>query len=157
MSPEHEGASLARQWREARTALLELVERIPESREHSKMERAGWTLKHELAHLASLDDEVTHLLRAAREDVTEHLSPALLRRWRGEAMHRAKEMRLPALREHLAGAGETTAHAIEEAAEALGAGARLAEADVRTVAALVRERLERAHEGVEMLRRQFDR
>lgn len=157
MSPEHEGIPLAAQWRDARRTVLALVQEVPESREHTRTERPGWTLKHELAHLAGLDEEVAHLLQAARDGLTEQLSPVVLRRWRGEAMHRAKELRLPALRAHLADTGEATARALEQAAGTLDAAAQLAETDVQTVAALVRERLERARQGAEALRQQFDR
>src|SRR3546814_1647050 len=100
------GAVLAREWREPRQALLALVEKLPETRASRNTERPGWTLKHELAHLASLDEELRHFLDSARAGLRDHDGlhhEALgLRRVRGQAMHAAQEMRLARLREHLA-------------------------------------------------------
>ena len=67
-------------------------------------------------------------------------------------MHAAQEMRLARLREHLAAAGEATASALEEAGEALGASVKVAEAEGASVAAIVRQRLERARESVTLFR-----
>jgi uncharacterized damage-inducible protein DinB len=148
---ENDGSVLAREWREARQAALELVAKLPETRAYRATDRAGWTLKHELSHLASLDAEIAHILASARQGVAQHLGPAV-RRQRGEAMHRAQEMRLGALKEHLESAGEATADAIEDAAEALGHSLHVAEAEVRSVAELIRERVERAKESVGLFR-----
>ena len=138
-------AILAREWREARAAVLELAATIPETRVYRGMERAGWTLKHELAHLAALDAEVRHLLAASSDDLQGALDPVRLRRLRGEAMHHAQGLRLAPLREHLAGAGEETARAIEALGDA-------AEAAQEAALDLVRARLGRAREGVQALR-----
>jgi len=153
MSDEFEGALLAREWREARGALLELVAKLPETRASRTTDRPGWTLKHELAHLASLDEEVRHVLDSAREGWADHHGPGL-RRVRGRAMHAAQEMRLGRLRDHLAAAGEVTAGAIEDAGAALETSVRMVdlEAESASVATLVRVRLERARESVVLFR-----
>jgi uncharacterized damage-inducible protein DinB len=151
MTDEHDGSLLAREWREAREALLELAAKLPETRAYRNTDRAGWTLKHELAHLASLDDELRHFLDSARAGLGEHHHDGL-RRVRGRAMHAAQEMRLARLREHLAVAGEATAHAIEEAGDVLGQSVRIAEAEGASVADLVRLRIARARESVTLFR-----
>ncbi|MGE3961070.1 MAG: maleylpyruvate isomerase N-terminal domain-containing protein [Dehalococcoidia bacterium] len=147
MSDQHDGSTLAREWREAREALLELAAKLPETRAYRNTDRAGWTLKHELSHIAGLDDELRHLVQSARAGWSDH-QLAGLRRRRGQAMHAAQEMRLGRLREHLAAAGEATAQALEEAGDALGASVRIAESEAASVAQLARERLERARQSV---------
>jgi len=168
LSPQQLSAELAREWREARTALLELAERIPETRAYKATDRAGWTIKHELAHLLSLDAEVTHLLAVARHNVADaapaaveaikqHLEPAALRRRRGQAMHAAQELRLAPLRQQLASAGEHTAASIEAAAEALSAPVgnlattigHTIEHEAGTAADYVRARLKRSREALQ--------
>lgn len=152
MTDEHEGGQLAQQWREARTAVLELVAKLPETRVSRSTDRPGWTLKHELAHLLSLDEELRHFVESARAGLSDHHAVGL-RRVRGQAMHTAQEMRFGPLREYLAVAGEATAAAIEEAGEALGESVRLAEAEGASVADIVRSRLARARESVEMFQK----
>lgn len=150
-----EGSRLAREWREARDALLELASKLPETRAYRNTDRPGWTLKHELAHLAGIDEELRHLLDSARSGWSAHDAPGLRRR-RGQAMHAAQEMRLARLRDHLAAAGEATAAAIEGAGEALGASVSIAagmaqesaQAQAVLMAAIVQERLERAKQSV---------
>lgn len=154
MTDEHEGSQLAQQWREARTAVLELVAKLPETRAYRPTDRPGWTLKHELAHLLSLDEELRHFVESARAGGGNHHAVGL-RRLRGQAMHAAQEMRLGRLREQLAVAGEATAAAIEEAGEALGESVRIAEAESASVADIVRGRLQRAHESLEMFQKQL--
>lgn len=156
MSDEHAdeqgGSQLAQQWREARTAVLELVEKLPETRAYRPTDRPGWTLKHELAHLLSLDEELRHFVESARAGLPDHHAVGL-RRVRGQAMHAAQEMRLGRLREQLAIAGEATAAAIEDAGDALAESVRIAEAESASVADLVRTRLERARESLEMFQK----
>ena len=152
MSDEHEGTRLAREWREAHEALLELAAKLPETRAYRNTERVGWTLKHELAHVASLDEELRHFVESARTGWMDHHTPGL-RRIRGEAMHAAQEMRLARLRDHLAAAGEATAAAIEDAGEALGGSVRLAESEGESIAELVRGHLERARESVALFQK----
>ncbi len=67
-------------------------------------------------------------------------------------MHAAQEMRLARLRDHLAAAGEATAHAIEEAGDALEATVQIAEAEGASVAEVVRQRIARARESVTLFR-----
>ncbi len=156
MSDNHatneDGRTLAREWREAREALLELAAKLPETRAYRNTDRAGWTLKHELSHVAGLDEELRHLVESARAGLSDHQLPGLRRR-RGQAMHAAQEMRLARLREHLAVAGEATAAALEEAGDALASSVRIAEAEGASVAQLVRLRLERARESIALFQR----
>lgn len=149
MSDDHpsEGARLAHEWRETRAALLALASKLPETRAYRNTDRPGWTLKHELSHLVSVDEELRHLLDAARAGWADHHETGL-RRIRGQAMHAAQEMRLARLREHLEAAGNATAQAIEEAADALGGTVRLAESEGASVAQIIRARLDRAKESV---------
>ncbi len=151
MTDAHDGPVLAREWREARETLLELAAKLPETRANRNTDRAGWTLKHELAHLASLDDELRHFLESARSGLGTHHHDGL-RRVRGRAMHAAQEMRLARLREHLAVVGEATAHAIEEAGDALGQTVQIAEAEGASVAEVVRQRIARARESLTLFR-----
>ena len=152
MSDGTDGSKLAQEWREAREALLELAAKLPETRAYRSTDRAGWTLKHELSHVAGLDEELRHLLESARAGLGDHHLPGLRRR-RGQAMHTAQEMRLARLREHLAAAGEATAVALEEAGDALGSSVRIAEAETASVAELVRQRLDRAKESVTLFQK----
>lgn len=147
-----ESSRLAREWREARETLLEMASELPETRIGRATDRAGWTLKHELAHLASLDEEIRHFIASARGGGPGHHAPGL-RRVRGQAMLAAQEMRLARLREHLAVAGEATAVAIEEAGEALGASAEFAEAEAAAISNLIHDRLSRARESLTVFRR----
>ncbi len=140
---ERTAGHLAEEWRALRTSILELAHTIPETRVSRVTERAGWTMKHELAHLAALDAEVIHLVRTAGQQAADRLDPVALRRLRGQAMHQALEMRLTPLREHLAEAGERAARALEEAAVAVADAVELDR---------IRERLERARAGEETLR-----
>ncbi|MCK9486125.1 MAG: hypothetical protein M0R73_05395 [Dehalococcoidia bacterium] len=145
-----DASSLAREWREVRVFALEVAATIPETRIYRGTERAGWTLKHELSHLAALDAEVLHLLRlptpgAGRPDAVA------VRRLRGQAMHRAQDMRLAALRAHLGEMGEETACAIEAAGDVLSQ-ALGATGDAGTLGEHVRQRLAAARAGLEGVR-----
>lgn len=151
-SPSSTSRALADAWREIHVAFLEIAERIPETRAYRTTSRSGWTLKHELSHLAALNAEVLQALARPLpgiEDGTEggpeHLDTSATRRHRGQAMHLAQEMRLGPLREHLHALGEQTAQLLEGAGDALEDGEQAA-------ARFVRARLERAREGLELLR-----
>lgn len=147
MSEGHaeDAPGLAREWRQVRSFALEIAATIPETRVYRNTERSGWTLKHELSHLAALDAEVLHMLRAAHNSPPgrdEHVDAIAVRRRRGEAMHRAQDMRLLPLREHLAEQGEEAARAIEGAGDALSSA----------LAAHLRASLASAREGLEAVR-----
>jgi uncharacterized damage-inducible protein DinB len=124
--------------REAREALAALVASLPETRIYRPTARPGWTVKHELAHLAALDTEILHRLRAAAEGLAA-VEGTSLRRLRGEAMHRAQELRLAPLRAHLEALGSAVAQAAErhgaEAAPHLQAQAARIHAAVATIRA----------------------
>lgn len=147
---------LADQWREARRALLDIADRLPESRISRLTERAGWTLKHELAGLASLDHELGHLLRAARQHSAVTIEASALRRLRGEAMHAAQELRLSSLRDQLADVGEHTARLIEEAGDALAASVTLAGQEATPLRNHLHAGIERVRTSVQVIGRHLD-
>jgi uncharacterized damage-inducible protein DinB len=153
---ETRAAALAREWREVRGVLLGLAEQLPETRLGKATERAGWTVRHELAHLAVLDRDITHVFERAAATATEAFDEArdaiVLRRMRGQTMFAAQELRLTPLRAHLAEAGERAAHAIEAQAGLLGHPVRLAGREASTVAEHLDHALARARESVAALR-----
>lgn len=155
---ETRAAALAREWREIRGVLLGLAEQLPETRLGKATERAGWTVRHELAHLAVLDRDITHVFEraAATATATEAFDEArdaiVLRRMRGQTMFAAQELRLTPLRAHLAEAGERAATAIEAQAGLLGRPVRLAGREAATVAEHLDHALARARESVAALR-----
>ena len=136
--------------------LLGLAEQLPETRLGKATERAGWTVRHELAHLAVLDHDITHVFERAAATATEAFDEArdaiVLRRMRGQAMFAAQELRLTPLRAHLAEAGERAATAIEAQAGLLGRPVRLAGREAATVAEHLDHVLARARESVAALR-----
>ena len=153
---ETRAAALAREWREVRGVLLGLAEQLPETRLGKATERAGWTVRHELAHLAVLDRDITHVFERAAATATEAFDEArdaiVLRRMRGQAMFAAQELRLTPLRAHFAEAGERAATAIEAQAGLLGRPVRLAGREAATVAEHLDHALARARESVAALR-----
>lgn len=153
---ETRAAALAREWREIRGVLLGLAEQLPETRLGKATERAGWTVRHELAHLAVLDRDITHVFERAAATATEAFDEArdaiVLRRMRGQTMFAAQELRLTPLRAHLAEAGERAATAIEAQAGLLGRPVRLAGREAATVAEHIDDALARARESVAALR-----
>ncbi|RLT35583.1 MAG: hypothetical protein DWI58_19485 [Chloroflexi bacterium] len=153
---ETRAAALAREWREVRGVLLSLAEQLPETRLGKATERAGWTVRHELAHLAVLDRDITHVFERAAATATEAFDEArdaiVLRRMRGQAMFAAQELRLTPLRAHLAETGERAATAIEAQAGLLGRPVRLAGREASTVAEHLDHALSRARASVAALR-----
>ncbi len=97
-------------FRANRSALIELLESLPETRLSTATPRHGWTLRHELAWLAAADLELMTRIQLASGQATEEPQ---WRRLRGEAMHLAQEMRLHALRDHLGQTGEQAAKTLE--------------------------------------------
>lgn len=146
-----DASALAEEWRETRRTLLEFVEQLPETRAYRATDRAGWTLKHELSHLISMDAEVVHLLGAAKQGIVDHVDAAALRRRRGEAMHAAQALRLTPLRERLSLAGEEAARAIEDATDALSTPLTIAGHEARTASDYVQAQIARARQGVQAL------
>jgi hypothetical protein len=108
---------LAEQLRSLRTALLDLIEELPETRLYRATDRLGWTIKHELSSLAAADEELEHVLERLREGPAH--AELQLRRFRGERMWVAQELRLTPLREHLAATGERALAAVEAHAQEL--------------------------------------
>ena len=75
-------------FRANRSALIELLESLPETRLSTATPRHGWTLRHELAWLAAADLELMTRIQLASGQATEEPQ---WRRLRGEAMHLAQE------------------------------------------------------------------
>ncbi len=157
-------AALAREWREVRSTLLGLAEQLPETRLGKATERAGWTVRHELAHFAVLDRDIAHVFeraaaeaRSAAQDAAGHVvdearEAVTLRRMRGQAMFAAQELRLTPLRAYLAEAGERAAAAIEAHGAFLSHPVKLTGREAATVAEHLDHALARAREGVAVLR-----
>jgi hypothetical protein len=118
--PALDPRAAAAELRSLRAGLLDALERLPEARLYGHTPREGWTLRHTLSALAAADAELEHVLEAARR--AGMLPPP--RRLRGEAMHRAHELRLPALRSHLAERTEHAAASLEAAAPLPGEARR---------------------------------
>ncbi len=146
---------LAAQLRELRAALLGAIESLPETRLYRKTDREGWTLKHELSWLAAADEELEHVLERLRE--AEGALTLQLRRFRGERMWEAQELRLAPLREHLAATGHRAAAAVEEHAHhvvdrPLGIAGR----ELATAADYLSAHLAVAREGLERVRQAME-
>ena len=109
-------ADAAEQFSTLRTELVALLEELPETRLSKLTMRQGWTLRHELSWLAASDAELRERLdHGAAVSIDERH----WRRVRGQAMHSAQELRLAALREHLAASGEQVAASLAEHADRL--------------------------------------
>ena len=149
-------AALAHEWREVRSTLLGLAEQLPETGLGRATERAGWTIRHELAYLAVLDRDVAHVFERAATGAAEILDETreaiALRRMRGQAMFAAQELRLAALRQYLADAGERAAAAIEAQAGLFNHPVRLVGREATTVVEHLEHALARARAGVATLR-----
>lgn len=149
-------AAIAREWREIRGAIIGLAEQLPETGLGRATERAGWTVRHELAHLAVLDRDIAHVFERAAGGASEVLDDAreaiALRRMRGQAMFAAQELRLHALRDYLASAGERAAATIEAQAALLSHPVRLVDREASTVAGHLEHAVARAREGIAILR-----
>jgi hypothetical protein len=158
-TPDLDHAALARELREARDALLELVRALPESRAYRATERAGWTLKHELAALAAADVELTHVLEELRRrSGTVTLE---LRRRRAETMHGLQSMRLTPLIDRLehdgARAIETLAEHGHHLARAVHIERPSEDAEPWPASTLAHAYRERVHEAIAKLRSALDR
>ncbi len=111
-----DAAEAARRLRALRAELVALLEDLPETRLGAALERPGWTLRHDLAALAAFDVELPHVLDQLRAGASD---PLHLRRFRGEAMFAAQQLRLRPLREHLAAGVDAAAAALEGAGDVL--------------------------------------
>lgn len=131
-------AAVADELREAREALLHLVADLPETRIYRPLGRAGWTIKHELSHVAARDAELLHRIESGARGLPA-LEDVAARRLRGQAMHAAQELRLGPLREHLAALGGRVARALAGAESALAAEASEHAAGMRRAAEAIRE------------------
>lgn len=152
-------ASLATELREARAALLELLRTLPESRAYRATERAGWTLKHELAALGAADAELVHVLEELRR--RSGTLTLELRRRRAESMHSLQNLRLTPLIERLEAGGAAAAEAVAAQGHHLARAVHLERAaegappsSASAVAHAYRQRVE---EAMKTLRSAFDR
>ena len=105
------------QLRALRSELLELIEELPETRLYRATDRLGWTIKHELSFMAAADEELEHVLERLSEGQAS--AELQLRRFRGERMWLAQELRLTPLREHLVATGDRALAAVEAHAHGL--------------------------------------
>ncbi len=142
---------LAAQLHALRAALLETIEELPETRLYRATDRLGWTLKHELSSLAAADEELKHVLDRLRAG--EATAELQLRRFRGERMWAAQELRLAPLRQHLAATGEQAVAAVRAHAEAfVDAPLRIAGRELATAGEYLRSHLEAARTGLQRIR-----
>ena len=141
-------ASPAAVLRGLRDALVARLEELPETRLSKLTRRHGWTLRHELAWLAAADAELSARLELAAGGATGAAGGSIeeprWRRLRGEAMHAAQELRLHALRDHLAESGRAATASVERRGPLLAtAAARAAiaahDAAARRAAAILDE------------------
>ncbi len=157
--PDLDHASLAQELREARDALLELLRTLPESRAYRATERAGWTLKHELAALGAADVELVHVLdELKRRSGTVTLE---LRRRRAESMHALQSLRLTPLIERLEHDGGRAAEALAEHGHHLARAVHLerpaADATPSAASGLAHAYRERVHAAIETLKKALER
>lgn len=151
--------SLAQELREARDALLELLRTLPESRAYRATERAGWTLKHELAALGAADAELVHVLdELKRRSGTVTLE---LRRRRAESMHALQSLRLTPLIERLEHDGGRAIEALAEHGHHLARSVHVerpaADAMPAAASGLAHAYRQRVHAAIETLKKALER
>jgi hypothetical protein len=149
-----DAAEAARRLRTLRAELVALLEDLPETRLGAALERPGWTLRHDLAALAAFDVELPHVLDRLRAGAP---SPLHLRRFRGEAMFEAQQLRLRPLRERLATGVEAAAAALEDAGDLLERPLDVAGRGVSTGHDYVYSALRQAESAVHEARRLLGR
>jgi hypothetical protein len=147
-------AEAARRLRALRAELVSLLDDLPETRLGAALERPGWTLRHDLAALAAFDVELPHVLDRLRAGAA---APLHLRRFRGEAMFAAQQLRLRPLRERLASGVEAAAAALEEAGDLLERPLEVAGRGLGTGHDYVRSALRQAESAVHEARRLLGR
>lgn len=152
-------ASLARELREARDALVELLRTLPESRAYRATERAGWTLKHELSALGAADLELVHVLdELKRRSGTVTLE---LRRRRAETMHALQSLRLTPLIERLEQDGARAAEALAEHGHHLARAVHIerpaTDGEPSEAVRLAHAYRERVHAAIETLKKALER
>ncbi len=152
-------ASLAAELREARDALLELLRTLPESRAYRATERAGWTLKHELAALGAADAELVHILEELRR--RSGTLTLELRRRRAETMHGLQSLRLTPLIERLEHGGAAAVESLAEHGHHLARAVHVerpaADAEPAPASKLAHAYRERVHAAIATLRAALDR
>jgi hypothetical protein len=146
---------LAVQLHALRRELLELIEELPETRLYRATDRLGWTIKHELSFLAAADEELEHVLERVREGQAS--AELQLRRFRGERMWLAQELRLAPLREHLAATGERAIAAVEaHAHEVTDAPLAIAGRELASAREYLEEHLEAARRALHRIGEAMD-
>ncbi len=105
------------EWAQLREKVVEVLGELPETRLSRPVpEKDGWTVRHSLTYLASLDVQVKSIISISA------LSAFESRRLRGEAMFEAQYLRLRDLTPFLAESAETALSSLSEgeATEFLG-------------------------------------
>ena len=155
MSPERLHAhALADQLRTTREALIDLARDLRETQMHHRTERAGWTMKHELASLVTHDAELLHVIEELRRrpgGAQERLTLDLRRR-RGETMLHLQQLRLRPLLEHVEQEGARVVAALREHGAVLSRPLHLMQQEASSAADLAHAHHERAMRAVGTLR-----
>ena len=97
------------EWAQLREKVVEVLGELPETRLSRPVpEKDGWTVRHSLTYLASLDVQVKSIISISA------LSAFESRRLRGEAMFEAQYLRLRDLTPFLAESAETALSSLSE-------------------------------------------
>ena len=89
---------------DARINLIQLLEKLPETRLSSRTKRDGWTLRHQLSWIFALDSELNVRLSIASGNMSNQQN---WRRVRGEAMHKIQPLRLSEITTNLESSGKS--------------------------------------------------
>jgi hypothetical protein len=136
--------ALVEELRWTRQALLGALDSLSETRIYRATERAGWTIKHELATVAADDSVLVHALEElSRRPALESVD---VRRLRGETMLAAKDLRLSALRDRIESGVHHLVEAVERHEHALARPVSFAGRPVAAAAALIAEHAERTRD-----------
>ena len=94
-----------------RINLIQLLERLPETRLSARTNRDGWTLRHQLSWIFALDSELNVRLSIASGNMSNQQN---WRRVRGEAMHKIQPLRLSEITTNLESAGKSVFDSIND-------------------------------------------
>ncbi|MBG93009.1 MAG: hypothetical protein CL792_03415 [Chloroflexi bacterium] len=89
---------------DTRINLIQLLEKLPETRLSSRTKRDGWTLRHQLSWIFALDSELNARLSIASGKMSIQQN---WRRIRGEAMHKIQPLRLSEITTNLESSGKS--------------------------------------------------
>jgi hypothetical protein len=131
----------------ARSALLEHVRSVSESRVFGRTDRPGWTLKHELSSVTAADGELLHVIGELKRGRVLHEGLDLRRRF-AETMHSVQQLRLSRIVERLEQDGAAFASQIGEHAHLLEQPLQLAGREARSLGDLAHHHVERVQAAV---------